>query len=86
MKPNSYDGIDEPYKTVCWFSHVERLLQSIRCSEFERVQLAYLRMKGFSEWWEISRLDDRLDLSWSKFKDKMYMHFFSTTMRKEKFK
>ena len=87
MKPDSYDGTGEPYKIAYWFTHVERLLRGIGCSETEKVQLASLQLKeGASEWWENSGLVDLPDLTWSMFKDKMYARFFSTAMRKEKLK
>lgn len=87
MRPDSYDGTGEPVKIAYWFSHMERLFRSIKCTEAEQVHIASLQLKdGASEWWEGTGLADHPELSWRMFKDKMMDRFFSISMREEKLK
>lgn len=87
MRPDSYDGTDEPVKMAYWFSHMERLFRGIVCTEIEKVHIASLQLKeGASEWWESTGLADHPELSWERFKNKMMDRFFSVAMREEKLK
>ena len=85
MKPDTYDGSGEPASIHYWFSHIERLLRNVHCSEADKVHIAALKLREeASEWWESSKLSEHPELSWGMFKEKMTNRFFSPAMKDEK--
>ena len=82
LKPDTFDGEGEASKISKWFTHLERLMPNVLCTEIEQVRLAYLQFRGIaSEWWNSTDLTERPDLTWRMFRERMMARFFSESLR-----
>ena len=69
LKLDTFDGEGEASKISKWFTHLERLMPNVLCTEIEKVRLASLQLRGIaSEWWDSTDLTEWPDLTWRMFR------------------
>lgn len=84
-RPDTFDGSGVAERVVYWFVDIERVFRGVPCSEYDKVNIAALLLRGTaSRWWESTRPLNVDLITWDAFKKRMIDRYFSQSMRENK--